>query len=190
LVLIRRQQVLFELRFWVCLCQKPRFIQQGTCTVKHEKMWYFSDSHRCGLGFRFPNNAKRRRQPAFPLVVAAMATIFMVGEYAATITAPSNNGPDLNVVKREAAQPTVEQPLSSPMNLQQSTTAQNAAIYDVEPPKKRNSAWAVDHGTLNVFTIGLWDVVGSQLEVANAPRVLAKAGHSRTGNMIALTSKR
>jgi hypothetical protein len=108
---------------------------------------------------------------------------------AANMAATGSDGPDLSVVSREATRFNVERQLGSPETLKQQTNGDWVAIYDVEPRTKPNLARAAGHGTLDLFTFGLWEVVGGPLEVAHARRVLVTARYDKSGKLLQMNSK-
>ena len=108
---------------------------------------------------------------------------------AANMAAKGSDGPDLSVVSQEATRLDVERQLGSPEQLQQQANGDWVAVYDVEPRTKPNLARAAGHGTLDLFTFGLWEVVGGPLEVAHARRVLVTARYDNSGKLLQLTSK-
>ncbi len=108
---------------------------------------------------------------------------------AANMAATGSDGPDLSVVSQEATRFNVERQLGSPEDLQQQANGDWVAVYDVEPRTKPNLARAAGHGTLDLFTFGLWEVVGGPLEVAHARRVLVTARYDQSGKLLQMTSK-
>ncbi|WP_143534896.1 hypothetical protein [Ruegeria meonggei] len=108
---------------------------------------------------------------------------------AANMAATGRDGPDLSVVSQEATRFNVERQLGSPDELQQQANGDWVAVYDVEPRTKPNLARAAGHGTLDLFTFGLWEVVGGPLEVAHARRVLVTARYDQSGKLLQMTSK-
>lgn len=108
---------------------------------------------------------------------------------AANMAATGRDGPDLAVVAQEATRLDVERQLGSPVKTQQLGNGEYIAVYDVEPRTKANLARAAGHGVLDVFTFGLWEVVGGPLEAVNARRVLVTARYSKSDKLLGLTSK-
>lgn len=105
------------------------------------------------------------------------------------MAATGRDGPDLAVVRQEGTRQQVERQLGSPVSLRAEPNGEVSAIYDVEPRTKPNLTRAAAHGTLDLFTFGLWEVVGGPLEVAGNRRVLVTARYDRSGKLLARTSK-
>ena len=123
-----------------------------------------------------------------PMLVALICGISLSG-CAANMAATGSDGPDLSVVSQEATRFNVERQLGSPEELKQQANGDWVAVYDVEPRTKPNLARAAGHGTLDLFTFGLWEVVGGPLEVAHARRVLVTARYDQSGKLLQMTSK-
>ena len=143
----------------------------------------------------FPRNQSTPAQctancvwPVRSMLVALTLGVALSG-CAANMAAKGSDGPDLSVVSQEATRMDVERQLGSPEQLQQQTNGDWVAVYDVEPRTKPNLARAAGHGTLDLFTFGLWEVVGGPLEVAHARRVLVTARYDDAGKLLQLTSK-
>lgn len=122
-------------------------------------------------------------------VVAALALGVSLSGCAVNMAATGRDGPDLNVVRQEATRLDVERQLGSAVRTQQMGDGEYIAVYDVEPRTKSNMARAAGHGVLDLFTFGLWEVVGGPLEAANARRVLVTARYNKSDKLIELTSK-
>ena len=127
-------------------------------------------------------------QPVRSMFVVLTLGVALSG-CAANIAAKGSDGPDLSVVSQEATRMDVERQLGSPEQLHQQANGDWVAVYDVEPRTKPNLARAAGHGTLDLFTFGLWEVVGGPLEVAHARRVLVTARYDDAGKLLQLTSK-
>lgn len=122
-------------------------------------------------------------------VIVALSIGVTLSGCSANMAATGRDGPDLNVVSQEATRFNVERQLGSPETLQQQANGDWVAVYDVEPRTKPSLARAAGHGTLDLFTFGLWEVVGGPLEAAHARRVLVTARYDSSGKLLQMTSK-
>ncbi|WP_377191419.1 hypothetical protein [Ruegeria meonggei] len=179
-----------------CLKQKPpkqRKIQTGYGKAMKNRLKSLGPenpasieaSRNRGFSIRRIDNSSQFVRSVFVAFVCGAA----LSGCAANMAATGSDGPDLSVVSQKATRFNVERQLGAPEKLQQQANGDWVAVYDVEPRTKPNLARAAGHGTLDLFTFGLWEVVGGPLEVAHARRVLVTARYDQSGKLLQMTSK-
>ncbi len=83
---------------------------------------------------------------------------------AASMAAQGQNGPDMNVVKRQQTRDDVERMLGLPVEAIRRTDGEMVELYIVEARTEPNATRAAGHATMDLFTFGLWELVGGPIE--------------------------
>ncbi len=89
---------------------------------------------------------------------------------AANMAASGQNGPDMNVVKRQQTRDDVERMLGLPKDTIQRSDGEIVELYIVEARTEPSKTRAVGHATADLFTFGLWEFVGGPIEAYNGRR--------------------
>lgn len=75
--------------------------------------------------------------------------------------------PNLSVVKKGASRSEVELQLGAPKKTATGPNGESVAHYEYETGNEPSPGRAVAHGAMDVLTFGLWEVVGTPVEVIN-----------------------
>ena len=89
---------------------------------------------------------------------------------AANMAASGQNGPDLEVVQRQETRDDVERMLGRPTETIRRTDGVVVDLYLVEARTEPNLARAAGHATADLFTFGLWELVGGPIEAYHGRR--------------------
>lgn len=103
------------------------------------------------------------------LIVLVVVFVLLQG-CAANMAAQGQNGPDLNVVKRQQTRAEVERMLGLPVDTIRRSDGEIVEIYIVEARTEPSATRAVGHATADLFTFGLWEFVGGPIEAYNGRR--------------------
>jgi hypothetical protein len=79
----------------------------------------------------------------------------------------------MKLVQKETLRQDVEHHLGSPISTSKLANGHTIATYDVQSKTDPSLLRAAGHGTLDLFTLGLWEVVGGPAEVYMGRRVNA-----------------
>ncbi len=78
--------------------------------------------------------------------------------------------PDLSVIKKGADRSEVELQLGSPIKTLVKDDGTATAIYEYEVGNEPSAGRAVAHGAMDFITLGLWEVIGTPVELANGKK--------------------
>ena len=97
------------------------------------------------------------------------------------------NDPDLTVVKQQAYRTDIEMQLGSPIKVDTAPNGQTTAVYQYEVGKEPSTGRAVAHGVMDVLTLGIWEVVGTPVEVFKGDTLTLIATYDKDGRLISAT---
>ena len=120
---------------------------------------------------------------------AALFTVALMTGCAANMAATGQNGPDMDIVMQETTRLDVERHLGSPVDVRNMSNGHTVALYEAQANIDPNMARAVAHGTLDLFTFGLWEVVGGPGEAYMGRRVEVTVEYDEQGNLFSLDSQ-
>ena len=89
---------------------------------------------------------------------------------AANMAAQGQNGPDMNVVKRQQTRDDVERMLGLPVETIRRTDGEIVELYLVEARTEPDAVRATGHAAADLFTFGLWEFVGGPIEAYHGRR--------------------
>lgn len=78
--------------------------------------------------------------------------------------------PDLSVIKPGANRSVVELQLGSPIKTATLENGKTSAVYEYEMGNEPSAGRAVAHGAMDVLTFGIWEVVGTPIEIINGDK--------------------
>lgn len=87
------------------------------------------------------------------------------------MAATGKKDPDLSVVKKGASRTEVEFQLGSPISVATLDPGKTQAKYQYEIGNEPSAGRAVAHGAMDVLTLGLWEVVGTPVELASGDKL-------------------
>ena len=97
-------------------------------------------------------------------------TVLLLPGCAANMAAQGQNGPDMNVVKRQQTRDDVERMLGLPVETIRRTDGEIVELYLVEAKTDPSAVRAAGHATADLFTFGLWEFVGGPIEAYRGRR--------------------
>jgi len=97
------------------------------------------------------------------ILFLAIASIGLQG-CAANMAVQGQNGPDMNVVKRQETRDDVERMLGLPVEIIRRSDGELVELYIVEARTQPSATRAAGHATADLFTFGLWEFVGGPIE--------------------------
>lgn len=89
---------------------------------------------------------------------------------AANMAAQGQNGPDMNVVKRQQNRDDVERMLGLPVETIRRADGEMVELYIVEARTEPDMTRAAGHAAADLFTFGLWEFVGGPVEAYQGRR--------------------
>lgn len=98
-----------------------------------------------------------------PTIILMLLATLLQG-CAANMAAQGQNGPDLNVVKRQETRDDVERMLGMPVETINRADGKLVELYLVEARTESSATRAAGHATADLFTFGLWEFVGGPIE--------------------------
>ncbi|MBA3814694.1 MAG: hypothetical protein H0X26_09505 [Alphaproteobacteria bacterium] len=92
--------------------------------------------------------------------------------------------PDLSVIKKDVHRSDVELQLGMPIRTSTDANGQIKAIYEYEVGKEPSAGRAIAHGAMDVLTLGIWEVVGTPIEVLKGDTILLTVTYDKNGRLI------
>ena len=102
--------------------------------------------------------------------IVLLVVIALLQGCAANMAAQGQNGPDLNVVKRQQTRAEVERMLGLPVDTIRRNDGETVELYVVEARTEPSTTRAAGHAAADLFTFGLWEFVGGPIEASNGRR--------------------
>lgn len=100
------------------------------------------------------------------------------------------NDPDLSVVKKDVHRTDVEMQLGTPIQINTAPNGQITAIYEYEVGREPSTGRAVAHGVMDVLTLGIWEVVGTPVEVLKGDKLYLIVIYDKNGRLISATKSK
>lgn len=97
------------------------------------------------------------------------------------------NEPDLKVVKSGATRTDVELQLGAPLKIDQHQDGTCTAVYEYEVGREPSAGRAVAHGAMDVMTLGLWEVIGTPVEVCKGDKLNLIVTYDQNGRIVSAT---
>lgn len=123
-------------------------------------------------------------------LLAVVLNTMLFTSCAANMAANGQQGPDLDVVVQETSRLEVERHLGSPLSIRRLSNGHKVVVYEVEPNIDPNMGRAAVHGTLDLFTFGLWEVIGGPGEAYIGRRIEVTAEYDEQDRLIRLDSQK
>ncbi len=109
---------------------------------------------------------------------------------AASMAAQGQNGPDINVVKRQETRADMERMLGLPVETLQTSGDEIVELYTVEARTEPSAARAAGHATADLFTFGLWEFVGGPIEGYKGRRQRVVVTYNENDEVLAVMTQR
>jgi hypothetical protein len=106
---------------------------------------------------------------------------------AANMAFNGQNGPDLELVKQEIKRDDVERRLGYPARTEHWPDGSQTSLYEVEAKTEPDTARAVGHGMMDLWTLGLWEFVGGPIEAYKGQRQLVTVDYNGEGEVMAVS---
>lgn len=104
------------------------------------------------------------------LSIVLILMISLLQGCAANMAAQGQNGPDMNVVKRQQNRDDVERMLGLPVETIRRADGEMVELYIVEARTEPDMTRAAGHAAADLFTFGLWEFVGGPVEAYQGRR--------------------
>ncbi|MEH6473549.1 MAG: hypothetical protein V7752_20165 [Halopseudomonas sp.] len=121
------------------------------------------------------------------ILIGIMSIIILSG-CSANMAANGQNGPDLSLIKKEYTRREVELFLGAPISATASPNGHMIARYDVEARTEPDIMRAAGHSTLDLFTFGLWELVGGPIEMHKGRRQLVTVDYDAASLVVSVSS--
>ena len=95
--------------------------------------------------------------------------------------------PDTSFIRKDIHRSDVEMQLGLPIKMHTAPNGQTTAVYEYEVGKEPSAGRAVAHGVMDVLTLGIWEVVGTPVEVLKGDTVQLTITYDREGRLISAT---
>lgn len=109
---------------------------------------------------------------------------------AASMAAQGQNGPDIDVVKRQETRADMERMLGLPVETLQTSDDEIVELYIVEARTEPSAARAAGHATADLFTFGLWELVGGPIEGYKGRRQRVVVTYNENDEVLAVMTQR
>lgn len=96
--------------------------------------------------------------------ILIITMIIFLQACSANMAMQGQNGPDMNVVKRQHTRVDVERMLGLPKETIQTANGEMVELYVVEARTEPSVVRATGHAAADLFTLGLWEAVGGPFE--------------------------
>lgn len=111
-----------------------------------------------------------------------MTTTFLCA-CSANMAMEGQNGPDMNILKRQQTRVDVERMLGLPKRTIQKTAGGVTELYIVEARTEPSLVRATGHAAADLLTLGLWEGIGGPLEAYGGRRQRVFVQYDNTGQV-------
>ncbi|MDH3663151.1 MAG: outer membrane protein assembly factor BamE [Alphaproteobacteria bacterium] len=98
------------------------------------------------------------------LLVALVISVPLLSSCAVYMAASGEKEPDLGAIKTGATRSDVELHLGEPVSSSEMPDGRRYAVYEYQIGNEPSTGRAVAHGTMDVLTLGLWEIIGTPIE--------------------------
>lgn len=124
-------------------------------------------------------------EPFFLIIAAALVSLTCSG-CSVVMALGGKKGPDPGTLTMGAARSDMEAQLGSPVQTTALENGYRRDVYEYEGAKDSSAVRALTHGALDVLTIGLWEVVGTPVEVLKANRYRSVITYDKNDRVVGI----
>lgn len=132
----------------------------------------------CNMVSRFP----RLQNSCLAILSALLLSACSVG-----MALNGQKDPDLRVIKQNVHRTEVELQLGAPIKVDTASNGQTIAVYEYEVGREPSTGRAVAHGVMDVLTFGIWEVVGTPVEVLKGDKFILVVTYDQNGRVVSAT---
>jgi len=107
----------------------------------------------------------------FKLLLALLLITPLLHACSVGMAVSGKKDPDLSVIKKGASRSEVEFQLGAPVSVATVDPGKTQAKYQYDIGNEPSAGRAVAHGAMDVLTLGLWEVVGTPVELASGDKL-------------------
>lgn len=123
------------------------------------------------------------------LLRITLASLLLSG-CAANMAVQGQNGPDLNVVKRQETRDDVERMLGLPTGAVRGEDGAMVQVYIVEARTEPSVTRAAGHAAVDLFTFGLWEFVGGPVEAYKGRKQRVLVEYDENDSVVRMSADR
>jgi len=128
------------------------------------------------------NFSSRLQNTSLAILSAVLLSACSVG-----MALNGKNDPDLSVVKTNMSRKDIEFQLGMPIKVETASNGQTTAMYEFEVGREASTGRAVAHGVMDVLTLGIWEFVGTPVEVLKGGKNHLVATYDKNERLISAT---
>ncbi len=123
------------------------------------------------------------------LLIVILGSLLLQG-CAVSMAAQGQNGPDMEVVKRQQTRDDVERMLGLPVETIRRSNSERVDLYVVEAKTEPDMARAARHAAVDLFTFGLWELVGGPVEAYQGRRQRVVVQYDESDRVVSVMTDR
>lgn len=117
-----------------------------------------------------------------PQVIAIVAVLGATSGCAVGMALSGDTAPDLAACHVGADRRSIEDELGPPVTVETLADGGRVCVYDYTIGSEPSPGRAIAHGTMDVLTFGLWEIVGTPIEAVRGQRYQMTVVYDADGN--------